>query len=279
MEFEPECFLRHIRACTNADLPGQRSRLRIGGAEVGWVLPEHAPCRALADRTAFDAFVDELRGRGSFRDRGELFDVRDDASQAAVATVDRAAIPLLGIRADGVHVNGLVRRPDGLHLWVGRRAADKKLDPGKLDHLVAGGVASGHGVLETLRKEAGEEASLPPVLAKAAQLAGVLNYEMERAEGLRRDRIYCFDLVLPDGFQPRPNDGEVVDFSLWPLADVATRVARTDDFKFNVNLVLIDLFLRHGVIDPRGRCGAAIAAALLTLRGHGAGRPSGAADS
>ncbi len=31
-------------------------------------------------------------------------------------------------------------------------------------------------------------------------------------------------------------------------AAVLDRVARTDDFKFNVNLVIIDFALRHGLI-------------------------------
>ncbi len=38
-------------------------------------------------------------------------------------------------------------------------------------------------------------------------------------------------------------------FELWPLAQVLDEVRRTDAFKFNVNLVLIDLFLRRGLVD------------------------------
>ena len=37
---------------------------------------------------------------------------------------------------------------------------------------------------------------------------------------------------------------------------------RTDDFKFNVNLVLIDLFLREGLVDPAGSEGRRLRAAL-----------------
>ena len=51
---------------------------------------------------------------------------------------------------------------------VARRAADKRLDPGKLDHLVGGGVAAGMGFADTLAKEAEEEAGLPPELAARA---------------------------------------------------------------------------------------------------------------
>ena len=33
-------FLRHVRACNNAVLPGERLAFRIGGAQVGWVKPD-----------------------------------------------------------------------------------------------------------------------------------------------------------------------------------------------------------------------------------------------
>ena len=36
---------------------------------------------------------------------------------------------------------------------------------------------------------------------------------------------------------------------MWPIERVRDRVRDTDDFKFNVALVLIDLLLRHGVIE------------------------------
>ena len=69
---------------------------------------------------------------------------------------------------------------------------------------------------------------------------------MERPEGLRRDRLHCYDLMLSDAFVPHPVDGEVTGFELWPIGRVMAAVRDTDDFKFNVNLVLIDLFQRLG---------------------------------
>src|SRR6185437_7245427 len=125
-----------------------------------------------------------------------------------------------GVVAVGVHVNGLVRRRDGWHVWIGRRAADKLLDPGKLDHIVAGGVPAGLTPAETLVKEAEEEAAIPASLAAEARLAGQICYAMERPEGLRRDRLYCYDLELPDDFRPQAMDGEVAAFELWPIARV-----------------------------------------------------------
>jgi hypothetical protein len=47
---------------------------------------------------------------------------------------------------------------------------------------------------------------------------------------------------------PHAADGEVEAFELWPIDRVMQTVRDTDDFKFNVNLVLVDLFLREGLI-------------------------------
>ena len=113
-----------------------------------------------------------------------------------------------------------------------------------------------------LRKEAEEEAGLPADLLRDARRTATLSYAMARPDGLRRDWLHCYDVDLPESFAPRPVDGEIEWFELWPLRQVLDRVRRTDDFKFNVNLVLIDLFLREGLVDPAGSEGRRLRAAL-----------------
>ncbi len=265
-------LLRHIEACHTARLPGSRLALRIGGVTVGWIQPADAALLEgvrrepgaveLETAARLTELAETLAARGRFRPRGEAFDVRAAPGGPVLARIDRGALPLFGIAAEGVHVNGVVRRRSGLHLWVARRAADKALDPGKLDHLVAGGIPAGLTPAETLVKEAAEEAGIPATLAAQARAVGHIAYTMERPEGLRRDRLHLFDLELPDDFTPVPMDGEVAGFELWPLARVIAAMRETDDFKFNVNLVLIDLALRLGAIDPAGREGRALRAAL-----------------
>ncbi len=253
-------LMRHIAACRNADLPGRRVPLRLGMEPVGWVLPDTAAALAAlggtidgggvavpADRLC--GMARQLAGQGLCRFRDEAFDVRAMPDGPVLAQVDRGAVPLLGVQAEGVHLNGLVRRPDGLWIWVARRAAHKLLDPGKLDHLVGGGVPAGLSPWETLAKEADEEAAVPPALIAQALPVAKLSYAMDYAEGLRRDRLHCYDLLLPENFAPRPQDGEVESFELRPLRAVLEEVRRSDAFKFNVNLVLIDLFLRAGLLD------------------------------
>jgi 8-oxo-dGTP pyrophosphatase MutT (NUDIX family) len=256
-----EGYRRHVRACNNAVLPGERLAFRIGTAQVGWVkrdfavrlttFPEVATTEAglvLTDGAALPAIARRLSEAGCYRWRREDFDIREEPDGPVLAQLDRGALPSFGVRALGVHVNGLVRRSDGLRVWVARRAANKLLDPSKLDHIVAGGVPAGLTPDETLVKEAEEEAAIPASLARHAIPVGTIGYAMERPEGLRRDVLYCYDLDLPEDFRPQATDGEVESFELWPIAQVMQTVRDTDDFKFNVSLVLIDLFRRQGLI-------------------------------
>ncbi len=255
----PPDLQRHVDACNNAILPGARAALKLDGATVGFIEPELEPALAVFGLTVGPAGLDltpsalprlarDLADAGAFRWRDEAFDVRAAPDGPVLAHVDRGALPGFGLRAVGVHLNAIVMRPEGPWLWVARRAADKLLDPGKLDHLVAGGVPAGLGPWETLLKEAEEEAGLGAGLVKGARHVSTVDYAMARPEGLRRDRLFCYDLVLPESFAPEARDGEVESFELWPLARVLDQVRATDDFKFNVNLVLIDLFERHGLV-------------------------------
>ena len=262
----PEMFMRHLRLCRNAVLPGGRLPFRIGEELVGWLQPEFAAELSLAaglahggddgvtlpaDRAAeLPAIAEGLGRMGLYHLRGEAFDVRTGDETPSITTIDRGAVPSFGITSRGVHCNGLVRRADGLHIWVAQRAANKLLDPGKLDHIVAGGISAGMGPSDTLLKEAGEEAAVPLDLAAQARPVAKIRYDMERAEGLRRDLLYCYDLDLPEDFVPRPSDGEVEAFELWPIGRAVEAVRDGDSFKFNVSLVLIDLFLRQKLIGP-----------------------------
>ncbi|MFC7472740.1 DUF4743 domain-containing protein [Dankookia sp. GCM10030260] len=277
-------FQRHIEACNDLASPAGLVPFRIGAAQVGWLGSDLARALAFFPREIhFDAQGAALAGRlrspgartealagiarslaerGHFTLRDEAFDIRAAPGGPVLARLDRGALPAFGIAAEGVHLNGRVRRPDGLHLWMGWRSRAKAVAPGKLDNLVAGGIPAGLGPEQTLVKEAAEEASLPAALALQARPVGRISYVMREETGIRRDVLHCFDLDLPDGFQPRPNDDEVERFELWPLARVLEAVRDTDAVKFNVNLVLIDLFLREGLIDPAGEAGRALRAGL-----------------
>ena len=211
-------LLRHIAACNTARFPGGRIAFHIGATQVGWLNP--ALAKALAPHpgitttpagltlspdhtTQFPTTIRTLSTQGFFRWRDEAFDIRATPTSPVLAQIDRGAVPAFGILAQGVHLNGLVHRPDGLHLWVAKRAANKTLDPGKFDNLVAGGIPTGLTPDETLAKEAAEEAAIPQTLIQTATHHASLAYTMETSEGVRRDIIHCYDLILPQTSPPR----------------------------------------------------------------------------
>lgn len=265
-------FLRHVRACNRHDLSGFRP-FSIDGVTVGQVrirfmerllspgmpfVPDaggislHPGLTDADTRTeAVAAAVARLVADGSLpRLRREMYDVTPRWGQKALMRLDRAAVPFFGVAAHGLHVNGFVRKADGLHLWVGLRARDRGVAPGKYDNLVAGGQPAGLSLTENLVKEAWEEAGLPAELAQRAQPVGVITYLMEQEKGLKSDVLFLYDLEVPADFTPRNNDGEVERFELWPIDRVAQSVSSSDDWKFNVNLTVIDFLIRHGWLRP-----------------------------
>lgn len=267
-------FQRHIDACNNLGPVVGFMPLRLAGQQVGFVHPELAfsvfpqACAVDGDGVhvkpgvPLQQLADALAARGLVALRGEMFDVRASAAGPVLDVVDRGAVPRFAIIGQGVHVNGLVRRADGLHVWVGLRSRTQPVAPGKLDHVVAGGMPAGMGAEQCLVKEAAEEASIPAELARQARKVARLSYAMAGEDGLRRDVLHCYDLDLPEGFTPRPNDDEVERFELWPVQRLFVTVRDTMDVKFNVYLVLIDLFLRQGLIDAGSAEGLALRAGL-----------------
>ena len=264
-------FQRHIDGCNNAPSPAHLLPFRIADQQVGWLRPELAQALtffphdvhfegrgvALASRfrtpvaraAALEGLCHRLADRGFLRIRGEDFDIRAAAEGPVLGTMDRGAVPAFGVIGQGVHLNGLVRRGDGLHVWVGIRARDKAVAPGLIDNIVAGGIPAGMTPERCLVKEAEEEAGMTPELVATARRTGRVSYILSNDEGLRRDVLHIFDIDLPEDFIPAPNDDEVERFELWPATRLLEVVRDTEGVKFNVNLVLIDLFLREGLIE------------------------------
>lgn len=262
-------FVDHIAACNTYRAADFRP-LRLGATRIGWVRHDNAAVlrrfpeifrvseadvaliagggfAALSE--AVDGVIETLVAEGLIdKWRHEDFAVAPRWGQTPLFKLDRGAVGFFGIRSYGVHINGVRRDGDVLKLWIGRRAADKKVAPDKLDNMVAGGIGYGHGLVETMIKEAGEEADIPPSLASRAVPVGALTYRMATRLGMREDVLFVFDLDVPAAFTPRNTDGEIAEFHLMAAQEVVARVRESDDFKFNVNLVIIDFALRHGLI-------------------------------
>ncbi len=182
--------------------------------------------------------------------RNEDYAVATGWGQPVLLNVERAAVVKLGIKGYGLHVNGYQGHGANLKLWVAKRSQNRPVAPGKLDHLVAGGLPIGLSLHENLIKEAHEEAGISKAIAIQAKPVGALSYMMQLQQGMRCDTIFCYDLELPGTFTPINQDGEVDCFDLWPIEQVRHHLETTQDFKFNTALVIGDFMIRHGVIKP-----------------------------
>ncbi|KAJ2034256.1 hypothetical protein GGI03_001032 [Coemansia sp. RSA 2337] len=181
--------------------------------------------------------------------RGELYPVYDGAGAVAVM-IERAASYNFGIRTFGVHVNGYTRSTTGeLRMWVGRRSQLKPTWPGYLDQIAAGGIGDGLGAWESMVKECGEEAGIPPALAQRGRFAGTIQYFTRSDLGLQPETQFVFDLELPSDFVPAPTDGEVDSF-LHVTLDEAVGRLRRGEFKPNCGACVIDFLIRHGFVTP-----------------------------
>jgi len=234
-----------------AELRRWPDRFRVAPDQVVWIDPPGS----FLERSALIAEV-----LGTLVDagvvvylHGEPYPLTPGRRDQALCLIDRAAAPYFGARAFGQHLNGFVRGPQGMELWIGRRSADRRIYPLHLDNLVAGGLPFGIPLRENLIKECREEADMPLELAELAVAVGAVTYCRDSEHGLKPDLMYCYDLELPADFVPRCTDGEVESFHRLPVAEVARLVRDTDAFKLNCNLVIIDFLIRHGLLpqeDP-----------------------------
>lgn len=264
-------YLDKVNRC-NRWQPSRFAPFTVAGTQVGWLTPErvavltkhakvfvpahggvalHPSLKTPRARTqAIKDVAPTLIASGHFpKLRKEMYAVKNRWSETEHFRIDRGLVGAFGVRAYGVHVNGYVEKRDGLHLWIGTRATDKMVEPGKLDNMVAGGQPAGLSLIKNVIKECEEEASIGARRASTARPASVITYACERDGGLKADTIFCFDLEMPARERPKPSE-EIASYQLMPVTEALRVVRSTDRFKFNVSLVIIDFAIRRGLITP-----------------------------
>jgi Domain of unknown function (DUF4743) len=266
-------FLDHILRCNSRDL-SRYVPFVIEGQRFGFVTPARAailarhpgvfvvqsghiaftPALTTPDKrtAAVENIAADLVASGAFLTlKGESYAVKNAWNEPPRLCIDRALVPGFGFRAFGVHINGFVRNAAGLNLWIGTRSMSCSVEPGKLDNMVAGGQPAHLSLKANVIKECDEEAGLSAALAATARPVSELSYSFDTPQGLRVDRLFCYDLEMPDGHIPENRDGEISSFRLMPVGEVLDLVrSSATAFKFNVNLVILDFAIRHGVIGP-----------------------------
>lgn len=268
-------FLDHIQRCNNFN-PQHYVPFIIDSQQVGWTSKNFVKkLEPFSD--VFNVNDDELqisKNLDTFEKRNhevalvlkelhqvgiidtwvdELYAVNQHYEEKPKMLMERAAVSYFGIRGYGVHVNGLVKTAKGVSIWIAKRAMDKPFWSGKLDQMVAGGQPAGISRRQNVIKESKEEAAIPEGLASKAEFVSEIHYRGESLENTRRglnvDTLFNYDLWLPETFTPKNTDGEVEEFTLMSLPEMASIVDNSSDFKDNCNLVNIDLLIRRGLID------------------------------
>jgi 8-oxo-dGTP pyrophosphatase MutT (NUDIX family) len=227
--------------------PSRFVPLMAAGRQIGWLQPElaarlaawDAVFRCSADKVvllepdALEAVLRRLAEEGFIPGwRNERYRIEN------LFEIERAAARPFGLATHAVHVNGI----SGGKMWLARRAASKAIDPGLLDNLVGGGVTAGLSLEEVLVKEAWEEAGIPGELARTARRGGEVQVLREVPEGVQSETVHVFDLALPEGFEPRNQDGEVSEYLLVDFQDVEKQ-----DLTLEARLAAQDYFTRARV--------------------------------
>ena len=130
-------------------------------------------------------------------------------------------------------------------MWLARRAATKPIDPGMLDNLVGGGMSAGIAPLQTIIREAREEAGVPAALAGDAVATGTLRLLRQVPEGVQSEIIFVFELALPREFQPHNEDGEVAEFRCVSIPEVIGMLRGGADFTLDSSLVIMRFLERR----------------------------------
>jgi len=210
------------------------------------VQPDTAPARS----AAMAEVTRELAKEGVVRGwRDEAVSIAERHGAPELMRVERAASRHFGFLAHAAHMNGFTRIGGRTHVWIARRSPRKAIDPDRLDNLVGGRIAAGMSVDETLRKEAWEEAGIPPALLADVNCAGAVRVEYPVPEGLHREILFVHDAWLPADFKPVNQDGEVADIVRMPVEDVIQEIL-AGEMTLDAGAVMIDGLLRLGAIPP-----------------------------
>ncbi len=260
--------ISHLPRAARRFDPAAHVPLLCEGAHIGWLRKAHAQrlmawpdifrrdargvriAEALASaeaRTdAVGGVIHALHVEGVITGwRNECYAVVTAFDAPPLFHIERAAARFFGTTTYAAHANGYCGAGADCEMWLARRAATKPIDPGRLDNLVGGGMSAGIAPLQTLIREAREEAGIPEALARKAVSAGTLRLLREVPEGVQSEVIFVFDLELPREFQPHNEDGEVAAFRRAPVSEVFGMLHGDGDFTLDASLVIMSFLERR----------------------------------
>lgn len=210
----------------------------------------------VAFQSVIDAAIEQKLFHVLNSQHSELFTL-SSARYESTVKLERFATPLFGITTRGAHMVAYTMNPEGMKLWIPRRAPHLYICPNMLDSTVAGGVKSGVSPFQTIIEESDEEASLPEDLIRNhAKCRGMVSHMcltgslFPGEQGLVcPDYVYVYDIELSSTVVPKPHDDEVSSFQLMGIEEVQKAMLNAE-FKPDAAAVIVEFMIRHGIITP-----------------------------
>ncbi|KAF5536446.1 thiamine pyrophosphokinase [Fusarium phyllophilum] len=168
--------------------------------------------------------------------------------------IDRAIAPFFGIVSTGVQLTVYVRGKGGLidGIWLARRGIHKSTYAGMLDNAVGGAVEHGEMPFTSLMREAEEELGID---ASAAVSGGAVSWFNVKGgkSGLHPGLVepgvqYVYDLEVESNVTLSPAESGIEWLRLLSIDKVKAAILQ-HEFKPSCACVMIDLFVRHGIIN------------------------------
>ena len=249
----PQDWLERLALRRDEPALEPREPLWAGGSQIGSVAPGFFPQLKLPFWLLLERGTGwELQGDVTeslaaialaMREKGLAHAWRDeqlavtDGQGRILGTIERAAVRPLGITTFAVHLAGVA--PDGRH-WVQQRSFTKANDPGMWDTLMGGMIPAGESLESALARETWEEAGLRMGQLRELRHGGRLltrRPSRDDAMGYVVEWIDWYRSVVPEGVEPRNQDGEAERFELLDPEEV-TRKLLGDEFTLEAAVVL-----------------------------------------
>ena len=173
--------------------------------------------------------------------RNENFSfLREDSHEAF--QLERAAFRGFGLMSHAVHINGYTE--NGL-LWLATRSDSKKVDPGLMDNMTAGGISAQETIQTCAIRELWEEAGVTSYQLKNLYPVGSIDIRRPLPPNeVHHERLFTFDLIVEDDWTPINNDGEVHHFQKCTLEEIVNLIFE-EKMTQDAAVVTADFILRH----------------------------------
>lgn len=167
--------------------------------------------------------------------------------------IDRAIAPYFGIVSTGVQLTAYVRGENGSigGIWIARRGLNKPMYAGMLDNAAGGAVKHDEMPFESLLREAKEELGINVSTAVSGGTISWFNIKDARSgisQGLVEPGVqFVYDLEVDPKSDLRAAEAGIEWLRLLSVEEVKAALLR-HEFKPSCACVMIDFFVRHGII-------------------------------